>query len=77
MSTHLEFKTMDIILAACLKINNYNLTSIEKNGTKGTFVFENIPEDFIKEFDLGKILVEPVTFNNAIKQLTTSVRRQN
>ncbi len=70
-----QFKTTDIILAACLKINGYTMSSIERNGNKGTFVFENIPDHFVEDFDLGKIQVEPVTFNNAIKQLTTSVRR--
>lgn len=51
------------------------MTEIERNGNKGTFVFANVPSDIISEFDLGKSMVEPVTFNNAIKQLTTSVRR--
>lgn len=70
-----EFKTTDIVLAACLKLNNHNMRSIERNGNKGTFVFENIPKQFIEDFDLGKVCVEPVAFNNTIKQLTTSVRR--
>ena len=70
-----EFRTTDIILAACLKVQGHTMTSIERNGNKGTFIFENIPHETISDFDLGKILVEPVTFNNAIKQLTTSVRR--
>lgn len=75
------YKTTDIILAACLKINGYVLDSIKKvpsgsgDSTKGIFVFKNIPKEFVSDYDLGKILVEPVTFNNAIKQLTTSVRR--
>lgn len=73
--THTEFKTTDIILAAVLKLRGIEMTEIERNGNKGTFVFANVPENIISEFDLGKIQVEPVTFNNAIKQLTTSVRR--
>lgn len=72
---HTEFKTTDIILAAVLKLEGTEMTEIERNGNKGTFVFVNVPKDTIAEFDLGKIRVEPVTFNNAIKQLTTSVRR--
>lgn len=69
------FKTSDINLASCLKLKNYNLTSIEVVGSKGTFIFENVDQDFVNEYNLGKVLVEPVTFNNTIKQLTTSVRR--
>ena len=70
------YKTTDIILAACLKINGYALEGINKgDSNKGIFVFKNVPKEFVSEYDLGKMLVEPVTFNNAIKQLTTSVRR--
>lgn len=51
------------------------MLGIEKQGQKGTFVFDNVPTEYIKTYDLGKAQVEPVAFNNAIKQLTTSVRR--
>jgi hypothetical protein len=71
-----SYKTTDIILAACLKINDYELDSIKKGeSNKGIFIFKNVPKEFVADYDLGKIQVEPVTFNNAIKQLTTSVRR--
>jgi hypothetical protein len=70
-----EFRTTDIVLAASLRVNDFNMTSIERNGNKGTFIFVDIDEAFIEQFDLGNTKVEPVMFNNAIKQLTTSVRR--
>ena len=70
-----EYNTSDIILAACLKLNGYQMTSIERNGKKGIFVFNDVNDSFITEYDLGNIKVEPVAFNNTIKQLTTSVRR--
>ena len=70
-----EYKTTDIILAACLCLNDIEMTEIVVNGNKGTFCFESVDENFIERYDLGKILVEPVAFNNKIKQLTTSVRR--
>lgn len=69
------YKTSDIVLAATLKTKGYKLADIEIMGTKGTFVFENVDKDVLMEFDLGNVLVEPISFNNAIKQLTTSVRR--
>lgn len=72
---HLEYKTSDIVLASYLKLNGCQMLGIEKQGQKGTFVFENVPTELIKTYDLGKAQVEPVAFNNAIKQLTTSVRR--
>lgn len=72
---HKVLKTSDIILAACLRLHQYPLISIELSGNKGTFVFENVEEQLVTEYDLGNLLVEPVSFNNTIKQLTTSVRR--
>ena len=72
---HQTFKTTDIILSAVLKLKGYELVEIVRNGNKGTFVFLDVDNEDVNEFDLGKTRVEPVTFNNAIKQLTTSVRR--
>lgn len=72
---HTEYRTTDIVLAAFLKVSGHQVTGIEKQGQKGTFVFSNVPDEFIRAYDLGKALVEPVSFNNSIKQLTTSVRR--
>lgn len=70
-----KYKTSDIVLASTLKIKGSKLVDIEISGTKGTFVFEDVDKQILLDFDLGNILVEPVTFNNTIKQLTTSVRR--
>ncbi|MGI0076578.1 MAG: DUF5659 domain-containing protein [Nitrosopumilaceae archaeon] len=70
-----QYETSDIVLAACLKINGFNMTTINVSGTKGTFVFDDVPAKFLTDFDLGHILVEPVSFYNQVKQLTTSVRR--
>ena len=71
----ITFRTTDIILASVLKLKGFSLIDIERNGNKGTFVFSKVSDQIIKDFDLGKILIEPVSFNNTIKQLTTSVRR--
>jgi hypothetical protein len=71
----MEYKTTDIVLAAFLKINACSMIGIEKQGQKGTFVFNNVDQNLIKLFHLGQASVEPVAFHNAIKQLTTSVRQ--
>ena len=70
-----QYQTTDIILAACLCLNDVEMTEIQVSGTKGTFCFNDVDEEFISQYDLGKLKVEPVAFNNKIKQLTTSVRR--
>ena len=72
---HVEYKTTDIVLAAFLRLSGCQMMGIQKQGQKGTFVFVNVPDDLVATFDLGNGAVEPVAFNNAIKQLTTSVRR--
>lgn len=69
------FRTTDINLAACLRLEGCEMVRIEKEGNKGTFVFSNVDEEYINMYDLGKVRVEPIAFNNMIKQLTTSVRR--
>jgi hypothetical protein len=63
------------VLAAFLRLNGVTLIRIDKQGQKGTFVFENASEDLMSAYDLGQARVEPIQFNNAIKSLTTSVRR--
>lgn len=69
-----NYKTTDIVLAAFLRIHQCSLLGIEKQGQKGTFVFEDAPEELIKSYHLGNALVEPTQFNNVIKQLSVSVR---
>ena len=70
---HIE--TSDIVLAASLKVKGYKLDKIEKQGNRGVFCFADIDSEILSDFDLGKCLVEPVSFNNAIKALTTAARR--
>ena len=71
---HPEFKTSDIVLAAALKLVGFQLDNIEKVGSKGTFIFKMVSQDFLSDFNLSKVRVEPVQFNNMIRQLTTSVK---
>ncbi len=67
--------TSDIVLAATLKVKGFVLNRIEKNGNKGIFIFDDVEVSVIEDYDLGKCLVEPISFNNAIKALTTATRR--
>lgn len=70
-----QYKTSDIVLAAFLRLNGCQMLGIEKQGSRGTFVFEDVEDELIRTYDLGQARVEPVAFNNMIRQLTTSVRR--
>ena len=76
MNTQLEdLETTDIVLAAYLKVKGYRLIEILKNGNKGTFIFVDVPEDTVNEYDLGHAEVEPKSLNYEIKALTTAARR--
>lgn len=70
------YKTTDIVLAATLKYNSTHLADVEMEGTRGTFVFKNVDDQLLTDFDLGNILVEPCGFHNIIKQLSSIVRRK-
>jgi hypothetical protein len=70
-----KLETTDIVLAAYLKVQNFRMVEILKNGTKGTFVFVNVPEKIINDYDLGQSRVEPKALNYEIKALTTAARR--
>jgi hypothetical protein len=71
----MTFETTDIVLAACLRIKGYKMVNIVKQGNKGTFVFEQVQESVVNQYDLGQLLVEPRALNNEIKALTTAARR--
>lgn len=73
MSKNIE--TQDIVLAATLKVLGYRLDTIEKIGNKGIFFFPDVEESIVNDYDLGNLKVEPVSFNSAIKALTTASRR--
>ena len=70
-----NIETQDIVLAAALKVLGYRLDHLEKVGNKGIFFFSGVDETVVNDYDLGKLLVEPVAFNSAIKALTTASRR--
>lgn len=68
-------ETQDIVLAATLKVMGFRLETIQKIGNKGIFFFSEVDENVVNDYDLGNLKVEPVSFNSAIKALTTASRR--
>lgn len=69
------FETVDIILAAYLKVKGYKLLNIVRNGNRGTFVFDVVPAQVLEDYDLGNALVEPKSLNSEVRSLTTATRR--
>ena len=70
-----DITTSDIILAAYLRVQGYKMIELTRNGNKGTFIFSEIPNEIINEYDLGRALIEPKALNFTIKELTTAARR--
>ena len=73
--TKKSIETQDIVLAATLKVLGFRLDTIEKVGNKGIFFFSDVDESVVNNYDLGNLKVEPISFNSAIKALTTASRR--
>lgn len=70
-----DTETSDIVLAATLKVKGYRLDRIEKDGKRGIFCFGDVDSEQLTKYNLGQATVEPVTFNNAVKALTTATKR--
>lgn len=71
-----EYATTDITLAAVLIENQNDLDRIEMQGNKGIFYFKDVEKQFLLDYDTRKVMVEPIAFHTAIKNLTTAVKRQ-
>jgi hypothetical protein len=69
------FDTTDIVLAAYLFTVRCPLVKVTMQGNRGTFQFSGVDPSLISTFDLGQALVEPATFNNSVKHLTSACRR--
>jgi hypothetical protein len=70
------FRTTDIVLAACLKLEGFQLERIECRGKQGTFVFADVDPKVIDAFNCGRMVVEPTQFHGMVRQLSASVVRQ-
>jgi hypothetical protein len=70
-----NISTTDIVLAATLRCLDYRLLSIEREGTKGLFIFRDVDEEDLLEYDLQQCLIEPQSFNAALRQLATAAKR--
>lgn len=70
------YSTADIVLAAVLKYKGYRLDSIQKVENRGIFYFIDVDTEVLEDFDLFKIAVEPIAFNEQIRNLSASVKRK-
>lgn len=71
----MRIETHDLTLAAYLKAKGAELTTITLQGTRGTFVFEDVDQQLVAAFDTGRALIEPVIFHTMLKQLATACKR--
>ena len=70
-----SYKTTDIVLAAVLKMQGYQIQSIEVEGRRGTFIFVDIDKSALDEFNYDGVRVEPKEFHNCIRNFTATINR--
>lgn len=71
----MRIETHDLTMAAYLKAKGADLSKITLQGTRGTFIFEDVDQALVIAFDTGHALIEPVMFHTMLKQLATACKR--
>ena len=66
-----NFSTSDIALSAVLKISEFKLLRVNRDGSKAVFVFEDRPErpDTVMKFVNRELMVEPLRFMEEVRNL--------
>lgn len=67
-----NFSTSDIALSAALKINDFKLLRVNRDGSnKAVFVFEDKPErpETVMRFANRELTVEPLRFMEEVRNL--------
>jgi hypothetical protein len=73
--TSVLYSTDDVTLAAYLVIKEYHLKIIEKHENHGTFVFVDVPDEVVQEYECGSARVEPRKFSFEMRNLISNVRK--
>jgi len=71
----MKYKTTDIVLATCLKMQGYKIEKITVEGRRGTFIFVDIDQSALDEFNYDGVRVEPKEFHNCVRNLTGTINR--
>lgn len=76
MPTQKLFTTFDIALSAVLKISGFRLVSVDRQGSKAIFMFENKPEssEIVIKLANREMTVEPLRFMEEIRNLKSLAR---
>jgi hypothetical protein len=77
---HKSYGTSDIVLAATLKMHGCQLerismTNLPSGLRRGVFHFADVTDEMLFDFDAGKFMVEPVSFNSEIRALNAAIKR--
>lgn len=67
--------TTDLHLAAAWICKGNEPKDITVYERRGTFYFDSIDEQFVKQFGLGLTQVEPLAFINNIRRLNAAVKQ--
>lgn len=66
-----NFSTSDIALSAALKISEFKLLRVNRDGSKAVFVFEDKPKrpEMVMRFINREMTVEPLRFMEEVRNL--------
>ena len=71
-----NFCTSDLVLSALLKVNDFKLLRLDRDGKKSVFVFEEKEErpEIVMRFINRAMTVEPIRFMEEIRNLKSLTR---
>jgi len=70
-----NYTTSHVPLAAYLKVKGVRIINICVKEKRGVFSFENVPREFIIDFNNGAANVEPAEYADKMSQLTQTAKR--
>lgn len=70
-----SYITSHVPLAAYLKVKGIRIINIVVKERRGVFEFENVPREYIIDFNNGAASVEPAEYADKMSQLTQTAKR--
>jgi hypothetical protein len=71
-----EISVPDTLLAVWLGTNGFRPTRITGSGNRKFFIFENVPEQLLRTYQLGDARVEPMKFGSLYRALLRMLHQE-
>jgi hypothetical protein len=70
----MSYYTDNIAIAAALKVHGYQISQIEIDGRRATFIFDDNAKEDASKIHLGTKLVDAISFHEQIRRLSGLAR---